>query len=76
MKDYTGKIRRTLERLESQLATGKKPEKINGKTTNKKVNLTEKDKLRINSEIKILKYTLTGSTKSFRSRNTDIQPNP
>ena len=39
------------ERLEVQLKTGKKPEKVNGKTTMNNVPLTEFDKKRINKEI-------------------------
>lgn len=39
------------ERLELQLKTGKKPEKVNGKTTTNSVPLTEFDKKRINKEI-------------------------
>jgi hypothetical protein len=39
------------ERLEAQLKTGKKPEKVNGKTTMNSVSLTEFDKKRINNEI-------------------------
>lgn len=47
------KVRRdgAKERLEAQLKAGTKPEKLNGKTTSKMVQLTEADKKRINSEI-------------------------
>ena len=38
-------------RLEAQLKSGKKPEKVNGKTTLNNVPLTEFDKKRINNEI-------------------------
>ena len=44
-----------LARLEAQLKSGKKPEKNDGKETSKKVELTDKDKTRINKEITILK---------------------
>jgi hypothetical protein len=44
-----------LERLEAQLKSGKKPEKIKGKSTGKMVELGDKDKTRISSEIKVLK---------------------
>jgi hypothetical protein len=44
-----------LSRLEAQLKSGKKPEKVKGKSTGKTVELGEKDQKRINSEIKILK---------------------
>jgi hypothetical protein len=47
------KVRRegAKERLEAQLKAGTKPEKVNGRTTSKVVQLTEADKKRINSEI-------------------------
>jgi hypothetical protein len=45
----------TLARLESQLVSGVKPEKVNGKTTEKKIKLTETDVKRINNEIGKLK---------------------
>lgn len=48
----------TLARLESQLASGVKPEKVNGKTTQNKVKLSETDVKRINSEISKLKKVL------------------
>lgn len=54
MKGKTGKkIRRESAKqlLEAQLKRGTKPEKINGKTTNKMIQLTESDKNRINREL-------------------------
>ena len=39
------------ERLEAQLKAGTKPEKVDGRTTSKMVQLTEADKKRINFEI-------------------------
>jgi hypothetical protein len=39
------------QRLEAQLLRGTKPEKINGKTTEKLVALSDFDKKRINAEI-------------------------
>ena len=42
------------KRLEAQLQAGKKPEKINGKTTSKMVALNESDKKRINEQIEKL----------------------
>ena len=44
-----------LARLEAQLKSGKKPEKVDGKETGKKVELTDKDKTRIQKEITTLK---------------------
>lgn len=44
-----------LERLEAQVKSGKKPEKIKGKSTGKMVELGENDLKRINKEITILK---------------------
>lgn len=46
---------RALKRLESQLKSGQKFEKINKKETSKKVKLSEKDIFRIEKEINILK---------------------
>ena len=43
------------ERLEAQLKSGKKQEKINGKQTGKMVELGDKDKSRIKSEMELLK---------------------
>lgn len=57
MKGTTGiRIRRegAKQRLEAQLKTGTKPEKINGKTTNKMVALTPADIARINREIEAI----------------------
>jgi hypothetical protein len=48
----------TLARLESQLTSGVKPEKVNGKTTNTKVKLTDSDVKRINGEVGKLKKLL------------------
>lgn len=45
----------TLERLEKQLKSGHKPEKIDGKTSlTKKVPLTESDVKRIKKELEVL----------------------
>jgi len=44
-----------LSRLEVQLKSGKKPEKVNKKSTGKMVELGDKDKTRITAEIKVLK---------------------
>jgi hypothetical protein len=46
-----------LERLEAQLKTGMKPEKINGKTTTGKIPLSDGDKKRIAKEIEALNNT-------------------
>jgi len=43
------------KRLEAQLLSGKKPEKINGKTTSKLVALNESDRKRINEQIEKIK---------------------
>jgi len=48
----------TLTRLESQLSSGVKPEKVNNKTTQNTVNLTEVDIKRIQKEISTLKKSL------------------
>jgi hypothetical protein len=42
------------EYLEAQLLKGTKPEKVNKKTTNKMIPLTEGDKKRIKQDIEIL----------------------
>lgn len=58
MKGTTGiKSRRSraLNMLETQLKKGTKPEKIDGRTTNKSVQLTEDDKKRIKREIENIK---------------------
>jgi len=44
-----------LTRLEAQLKSGKKPEKVNKKSTGKMVELNDKDKTRISGEINVLK---------------------
>ena len=40
--------------LEAELARGTKPEKVNGKTTQNMVSLTEKDKARIEHELEAI----------------------
>jgi hypothetical protein len=40
--------------LEEELQRGTKPEKINGKTTKNMISLTEKDRVRIQSEMDTL----------------------
>jgi hypothetical protein len=57
MKDTTGiNMRRhnAMQMREEQLKSGEKPEKINKKTTNKKVPLTKADIERITKEIEVL----------------------
>jgi hypothetical protein len=57
MKGKSGhRLRRNsaLEQLEAQLKTGLKPEKNDGKTTTKKIPLTDGDKKRINNQIEVL----------------------
>jgi len=49
---------RAFQRLESQLNTGNKPEKIEGRTTSKQIPLNESDKKRISKELDILKNRL------------------
>lgn len=44
-----------LERLEAQLKSGTKPEKVNKKSTGKMIVLGDKDKSRITAEIEVLK---------------------
>jgi len=58
MRGKTAKRRRqtgALERLEAQLKSGKKPLKVDGKTINEVIDLTEGDTKRIKSQIEILK---------------------
>lgn len=58
MKGKSGhRVRRhsALELLTEQLKRGQKSEKVNGKTTNKMIPHTEKDKKRIEREIESLK---------------------
>jgi len=43
-----------LVKLQQQLQVSTKPEKIDGKTTGNQVPLTDKDKVRIEKEIKVL----------------------
>jgi len=57
MKGKQGiKLRRrsALALFEEQLKRGTKPEKVNGKTTTKMIQLTEADKKRITNEVEIL----------------------
>lgn len=56
MKYHGVKKRRknSLERLKKQLSENVKPLKVNGKTLNESVPLTEQDIKRINNEIQIL----------------------
>lgn len=57
MKGAQGKKRRrdsALKLLQTQLKKGTKPEKVNGKTTSKMVELTEGDKKRIKNEVERL----------------------
>lgn len=57
MKGKLGKKRRqrsVIEQREAQLKTGTKPEKVNGRTTNKQIPLTENDVKRIKKEIEVL----------------------
>lgn len=58
--------KKTLERLEAQLASGLKPARVPNekhgrkyKTTNEKVPLTEKDKERIKTQIAILQKAIS-----------------
>jgi|AntRauTorcE11897_2_1112592.scaffolds.fasta_scaffold128144_2 hypothetical protein len=44
-----------LARLQAQLKSGKKPQKVEGKDTGKKTELTENDSKRIQKEITVLK---------------------
>jgi hypothetical protein len=53
-KNVTPRRERTLERFNTQLLSGVKPEKVNGKTTNNLVSLTPEDVLRINKQVGIL----------------------
>jgi HAMP domain-containing protein len=43
-----------LERLKKQLKSGVKPKKVDGKTTNKNVELSESDVKRIENQINVL----------------------
>lgn len=54
---YKNRKQNALGRLEAQLETGKKPEKVGGKTTQTLVELNELDKKRINKEIEKLRAT-------------------
>jgi hypothetical protein len=57
MKGKTGiKMRRqrVANTLAAQLVRGTKPEKINGKTTSKMIELSESDKKRIAHELEVL----------------------
>jgi hypothetical protein len=58
MKGRTGKRKRqssALNLLEAQLKTGTKPEKVEGRTTNKQISHNESDTKRIKKEIEVLK---------------------
>jgi hypothetical protein len=50
--------------LEAQLLKGTKPEKVNKKTTNRMILLTEGDKTRIKKDIEILSQPRKKKTKS------------
>lgn len=57
MKGRQGKrIRRisAIEQRQAQLKIGTKPEKVDGRTTNKQIPLTENDIKRIKKEIEVL----------------------
>ena len=57
MKGKQGKKRRqrsALEQREAQLKSGTKPEKVDGRTTNKQIELTDSDRTRIKKEIEVL----------------------
>jgi hypothetical protein len=51
---------RVLDFLKHQLEVGKKPEKVNGKTATKLVDLTPADRKRIEYDIKVLETKLKG----------------
>jgi len=51
----TSRRQGALARLEAQLKSGKKPQKVEGKDTGKKTELTENDTKRIQKEITLLK---------------------
>ena len=46
---------RALVRLEAQLKSGVKPEKVNGKTTQKQIPLNDSDKKRLGKVVETLK---------------------
>lgn len=50
--------RSALELLQAQLKRGTKPEKVDGHTTNKQIELTDGDKTRIKSQIEGLEKSL------------------
>jgi len=50
------------ERLEAQLKSGTKQEKVNGKSTSKMIPLGENDVKRIKKELGVLKEILKGET--------------
>ena len=50
------------ERLEAQLKSGNKPEKVKGKSTGKMVSLGENDIKRIKKELGSLKESLKGES--------------
>ncbi len=51
---------RSIKRLEEQLNSGVKPEKVDGKTTNNRIPLTDKDRTRIETEIANAKSNISG----------------
>ena len=61
MKGRTGNKKRQRSALAlrvEQLKSGRKPEKIDGRTTNKQIELTDSDKNRIKKEIEVLEKRL------------------
>lgn len=61
MKGRTGNKKRQKSALTlrvEQLKSGKKPEKIDGRTTNKQIELTDSDRNRIKNEIEVLEKRL------------------
>ena len=55
MKKLQQRQKNALERLQNQLQKGLKPDRVNNKTIDHQISLTETDKIKINKEIELLK---------------------
>lgn len=76
MKAHTLRYKGVIERLENQLQSGVKREKINGKTTDVLIPLTVKDVDRINKEISTIESYLAGNyTKASKQKRKQVTAN-
>lgn len=77
MKDHTGRLQNSLDRMSKQLKSGEKHQKINGKTTDVLIPLSKHDKNRLSQEIASLKRRISGDrvVKAKSTNNTSLEEN-